>query len=117
MAHNMFLKNLFENNKFSHVVMKVDPEKPQMMINKKFWRKDQDLLLKNYEECFLPDQSVPGAVHGKGKVTICYPTTSDLFDSCIMVPRLSAQFLVAESLDNVVLFLVSYGWFGDYSLL
>ena len=79
--------------------------------------KDRDLLLRNYETSFLPDQSVSGAVHSKGKATIHYPTPSELYKSCVMVPRLSDQFLVAASFDNGVVFLVRDVWLNDDMLL
>ena len=71
---------------FAPVVTKVDPEKPQMKIPKSFQIKYQDLLLKNYESSFFPDQSASGAAHGKVKATICYHTPSELYKICMMVP-------------------------------
>ena len=98
------------------VVTKVDPEKPHMKIPKSFQMKDRDLLLKNYEASFFPDKSASGAVHGKGKATICYPTPSELYKSCVIDPWLSAQFSVAASLYNIVLFLLRDGWLDGASL-
>ena len=45
-----------------------------------------------------------------GKKNHNYPSASALYKGCIMKPRLTAQYLVEESADNVVLFLIRDGW-------